>query len=1240
MGLLAGLAIGFFPAVQAAENLAAQYAIDIWKTQQGLPQNTVNSIMQTRDGYLWVGTRFGLSRFDGVRFQVFSRNSTPALPNNNIFSLAEDNEGNVWAGTLRGLVQMKDRTSRFFARTNGLPADRVGSLCASAQGGVWIGTDGGVARYHAGRITTYTQTAGLRAPLIRVVYEDAKGRVYAGHDAGVQQLDFVSGKFTDVVDTEEMLAVTAILRDRQGTLWLGTTDGVRQVGDGQLVAVPALSALRGSTIRCLVEDRDGSLWAGSSELGAARLTEGRLGVLGPDGGISEKSVQALYQDREGSMWVGTEFGGLNRCQRSRVKTYTASNGLLSDRVHSIHEAPSGRVWVGTDAGFSRLFESTTRAGSRERVRTIDYPDRAVRSVMEDSQGRLWIGGRDLFECMTEGVVSNLYYFGGYTNRQVHAIMEDRQHNIWYGSETRLHCLKDGRLTVFVPPGNTPNFTIRAILEDRTGGIWIGSRDRGLMRLKDGKFTRLPQPPGQPVAQGWSLREDADGVIWAGTEFGLNRYQDGRVFGFTEREGLFDNMVIEIQEDAAANFWISCNRGIYRVNRKDLNEVAAGRKATVPYVVYDESDGMLSGEALGECQPASWKSRDGRLWFPTIKGVVVIDPPRMADNPVRPPVIVEQVIADDHIIFGDEAGEELAHAKAPFAESLSLPPGRAQVMEFHYTANSLAAPEKVRFQYQLEGYDKEWRDAGSRRVAFYTNLRPGNYRFRVKACNNHGIWNESGALFAFVLQPHFYQTYSFYGGCLVAAVGMAMGAHRLRIRQLRDRQRELVTQVDQRTVDLRKEINERKQAEAQLVEHKRHLEEEVNRRTVELTVANERLKQDLVERQRAEKERLNMERKLQESQKLESLGVLAGGVAHDFNNLLTGILGNTGLIRRDIPPESVLQNKLEQIETASLRAADLAKQMLAYAGKGRLHVTSLDLGTVVRETVQLLQFSLGKKIELKLNLSPGLPPVLADATQVNQVIMNLVINASEAIGNQPGTISIATLLVKADRAFLSGMQMAQDLGEGEYVCLRISDTGCGMTAETMARIFDPFFTTKFAGRGLGLAAVLGIVRGHKGALRVESELGRGSQFTLLLPRATEGQKPVVVPSELPTWRGKGTVLVVDDEEVVRTVASSMMNSIGFDTVVASDGREAIDLFAENPNKFCLVLLDLMMPFCDGEEAFHSVRRLRSDVPVIIMSGVDEMDAMARFAGAGIEGYLHKPFKLDALREKARAALSKT
>ena len=399
-------------------------------------------------------------------------------------------------------------------------------------------------------------------------------------------------------------------------------------------------------------------------------------------------------------------------------------------------------------------------------------------------------------------------------------------------------------------------------------------------------------------------------------------------------------------------------------------------------------------------------------------------------------------------------------------------------------------------------------------------------------------------------------------------------------------------------------------------------------------------QDITELKRLDAERRALEAKVQHAQKLESLGVLAGGIAHDFNNLLVGILGNASLALMDLPEDSPLRELVADIETTALRAADLTKQMLAYSGKGRFIVNTVDVNLLVKEMAQLLQTVISKKAALRFNFANDLPSVEADATQLRQIVMNLITNASDAIGGDDGTITLRTGTCDATRELLKSSYVDDELPVGRYAFIEVEDSGCGMDADTVERIFDPFFSTKFTGRGLGLAATLGIVRGHRGTIKVESTPGKGTTFRILLPctavsRADSAQSAARRPQR---FRGSGAVLVVDDDETVRAVAQHMLERSGFTVITARDGAEGVALFESARDRIALVLLDLTMPTLGGEEAFRAMRQRRPDVRVVLMSGYSSQELASRYGSEGMAGFIQKPFRVEELDACLTSALA--
>lgn len=394
--------------------------------------------------------------------------------------------------------------------------------------------------------------------------------------------------------------------------------------------------------------------------------------------------------------------------------------------------------------------------------------------------------------------------------------------------------------------------------------------------------------------------------------------------------------------------------------------------------------------------------------------------------------------------------------------------------------------------------------------------------------------------------------------------------------------------------------------------------------------------DVTDHKRAENERIKLEQQVQRTQKLESLGVLAGGIAHDFNNILMAILGNADLAQMDISPASPAYSRVADIIIAARRAADLCNQMLAYSGKGRFVVEALNVSEIVKEISRMIEVSISKKAILKYRFTDNLPSIKADATQIRQIVLNLITNASEALGDNSGIISVSTGAIECDQAYLAGNPLDDKLPPGVYTYIEVSDTGCGMDQETKQKLFDPFFTTKFTGRGLGLSAVLGIVRGHKGVIKVYSELGKGSTIRALFPAVEETAPSVCekLKTDIGQWRGSGTILLVDDEESVRSVGKRMLEKNGFHILLAAHGKEAVEIYQKHADEIVCVILDLTMPYLDGEQTFNELLKIKKDVRVLMSSGYNEQELREQLAGRGLAGFIQKPYQTKMLLEKVR------
>jgi diguanylate cyclase (GGDEF)-like protein len=550
-------------------------------------------------------------------------------------------------------------------------------------------------------------------------------------------------------------------------------------------------------IQVLYEDRNQTLWIGTLGGGLLRLRDGKAAAYTSKGGLTGNDVRSISADEEGGLWVGAS--GLNRFARAKVTSYTTKDGLPSDVIITTYQDRKGDLWMGTnDHGLSRFRDGKFTNYSARQGLSSD----SVFSIVEDFDHNLWIGTRKGLDLFKDGRFKTYTTKDGLAGDVITATFVDQNGTLWVGGMGGLTRFKDGRFTAFRATGDLLSFPITAILEDRTGALWIGT-DSGVIRFKDGRFESLNiRNSNLSDDHVIGLHEDPQGVLWIGTNGGgLNRLKDGKFTVYTTKQGLFDDRVIQILDPGDGNFWMSSNRGIFYVSKQQLNDFADGKIRSISYGLLGTEDGMKSKECNGGVQPAGWMTREGKLVFPTMKGIAIIDPKHLKTDSFTPSTIIESVTINNKAV--------------PVDATFVSPPGRGD-LEFYFTAPNFANPQRLRFQYQLEGYDRDWVDPTGPRVAHYTNIPPGNYRFRVRAANQ-GRWNGDGVAFNLVLKPHFYRTYWFYVLCGLAALALAAAVLRVRLLRLKARQQELSFLVAQRTAELQSEILIRKRTEKDLAE---------------------------------------------------------------------------------------------------------------------------------------------------------------------------------------------------------------------------------------------------------------------------------------------------------------------------------------------------------------------------------------------------------------------------------------
>ena len=780
------------------------YGYQSWQTDDGLPQNTVHAVLQTRDGYLWFATEAGLVRFDGVQFAVFDKGNTPQLGSDLIYSLFEDKQAALWIGTSGGLTRLRNGQFKLFTTNEGLPANSIESVYQSRDGGLWVLTTAGLGKYvdehflalpfSQGLSATSTMTEtpdGLlwigsgnnvlkidsrRASILAIVStgeqaqaltSDAQGRIWAGFHTGLKTIP--SGGPPIFIHLPDALGsdITSLLSANDGHLWIGTTRGLGEYDGKSTRVITTQEGLPGSRISVLFEDRQHAIWA-ATDHGIARVFAGQVSALTPKQGLSSSQALVFYEDREGSLWMGTESGGVSVLRDRKFTTYTSQDGLTDDVIRSVYQQRNGTVLVGTNGGgvnkyANGQFSSFSIANG--------LSSNVALAMTDDASGDVWIGTPDGLNRVSGNRATVFTSADGLADDFVRSLYIDRDGALWIGTRRGLSQYRNGTFTTYAATDGLGSDLVGAILQDRDGSLWIGTLG-GLTHFENDKFLNDTTQQGLSSNVITALYQDLDGTLWIGTSGGgLNAGKGSHFIRFPIARTHLPQDIYGILEDADGYLWLGSSKGIFRVNKKQLNEMAAGSLDSITPDVFGTADGMRIRECSSGGHPAAWKTKDGALWFATLRGVTTVDPARMPVNRVPPLVAMEQVLVDDTAILAQSAAE--------------IAPGHTR-FAFQYAGLSFVAPQKVRFRYKLDGFDRDWVDAGTRRVAYYTNIPPGRHIFRVMARNNDGVWSEQAAAFSFRLRPHFYQTYWFYLLLAASALLLAYEAYRWRVHSVESR----------------------------------------------------------------------------------------------------------------------------------------------------------------------------------------------------------------------------------------------------------------------------------------------------------------------------------------------------------------------------------------------------------------------------------------------------------------------
>jgi len=1177
--------------------LITQYDTRVYTAKDGLPMTSLKNVFQDSRGYLWIGSQEGLIRFDGVEFKLYEKSQYPGLKCNFIWDIDEDAEGNLWVATNGGGISCFDGFSfTTYDTSNGLANNIVYKILVGRDSTVWAGTDDGLSGFKNGRFTHFSiEVHHLCANTIQSLAEDAWGNIFVG-GYGLRGLSVIRNDsvknfrhYFDVLAlgklrSGNMLVVSYLLENNE--LFIFKNDSLLKFNPPEIL----LNNQDQPITRDVMEDNDGNLWFCTEGRGILRLFDGKFDSLNIANGLPANNnyLDSVFQDAEGSLWFCGDCG-LIQLKDNKFITFGKKEGLPSNYGTTVCEDAAGNIWVGfRDPGISKIYKYQVQNYLPEH----NFPQYGTMVIIPDFNGDLWFDETLSGIFYWNKIESAIHY--GLPERlytpYVSSLLQTAPNTIWVGAWGYLLKLKNSKFQLFeIEPGQGTRSAITSILQTPNNEIWFGTMDMGFYKLTDETINRQSIPPELQSGGINALYQDDAGTIWIGTDnLGLYRFQNGGYTQFSVANGLFCDRLFSILEDDSLNLWCSTNRGIFKVSKQLLDDFSENKISKITCQVYNHLDGMRESECNGRRQPVAWKAQDGRLWFVSLAGVVTIDPNNIHKNEKEPPVYIESVTTPDRTY-------ELRTNQLKLA-------ARERDLEIKYTALSFAVPERVRFRYQLMGYDHDWIDADTRRSAFYTNLSKGKYTFKVIACNNDGVWNQKGVSIDFSIPPFWWETwwaYSGYFGILVFFIAWIVRRRYKRIF-----------------------------LKAQLQLQKEHAG------------------------------------RLEELDRTKSR--FFAGISHEFRTPLTLIKGPLQDLLADtkLPTtRNLLQmmfrntTRLERLVDQLLDISQLQHEKMA------LQVRPVRLFPFLKSIIAAFEsYAKRKGILLKFSGAPATNPArdnpiaYLDPEKMEKVFINLLSNALKYTASG-GEVLVKITSSEGDESSNKINISVKDTGKGipAQVLPHIFDYFYRYRDESHQRE---------AGSGIGLALSQELVKLHHGEINVISTEGQGSEFTVtLLPDKAHFKPEEIVdetvcdgPVSQPTDEStipdiettetepsssfeppdyvkikpgkKPTILVVEDNPDMRHYLVTLLEG-RFSIIEAGDGLDGLKAARNSIPE--LVISDVMMPRLDGFQLCEKLKadKLTSHIPIILLTAKGSGESKIKGLEQGAVDYLTKPFEKQEL-----------